>query len=70
MYKNHWPWEEKQDDPQTLKKKIAKIVFKQKMINRGHRSNSYMNPFIQCSSSIDTKHHTYGVFPQTKNYKT
>ena len=20
MYKNHWPWEEKQDDPQTFKK--------------------------------------------------
>ena len=40
------------------------------MINRGHRSNSYMNPFIQCSSSTDTKHRTYGVFPQTNNYKT
>ena len=47
MYKNHWPWGENKDAPLRFQKKIAKIAFKQKMINRGHRPNSYMNPFIQ-----------------------
>ena len=32
MYKNHWPWEEKQDDPQTFKKKWQKLFLNKKWL--------------------------------------